>query len=62
MQLVNAHGKPMDDLDVLKLQVAAGQIANAYSISTERGTPICGRVVEGETLRRFVAPGWVEHV
>jgi len=48
VRLFNASGRPLDDLDILKMHVYAQEAARgaSYSVSSADGHPICGFVTD----------------
>jgi hypothetical protein len=59
--LKNRSGKPLDDLDVIKLRVFARETVGAcgFHVSSEDGRPITGFVPnEGGEIVHLVAAGW----
>lgn len=56
----NRHGKPLDDLDILKMQVAMASLVGAhqpYAIESRSGEPICG-FWTGAPTPYFIATEW----
>lgn len=60
--IVNRWGKPLDDLDTLKMQVFASEMMPAgasYSVSSADGVPLCGRVMHDAPRSIYLtAPEW----
>ena len=62
MTLHNKNGKPLDDLDIIKLRVLARELAGscAFSVRSEDDVPMLGYLPHDsqETTMRFTAIGW----
>lgn len=61
MTLHNQNGKPLDDLDTLKLRVLAQELVgrSGFSIESEDGVPVLGYLPNNaKEVARFTATGW----
>lgn len=61
--LVDDYGRKLDDLDTLKLRIAArdlGAAGESYAVVAADETPICGFLKHGDTQASFglVATQW----
>jgi hypothetical protein len=54
VEVVNQHGRPWEEFDSIRAQAL---VEGPFSLESEDGIPLCGRV--GEHPVRLVAAGWV---